>query len=108
MPELHLRRTTGEVAQAAADFVAGLSVESQSSQNRFTIALSGASTPLPLYRLLASAPWAERIAWDRWHIFWGDERCVPPGHQDCNYRMAKDAMLDHISISSRPGASNVG
>ena len=71
MPELHIRQTKGEVAQAAAEFVAGLADESQFARNRFTIALSGASTPLPLYRLLASSPWAERIAWDRWHIFWG-------------------------------------
>jgi len=98
MPELHIQGTAGDVAQAAAEFVAGLAEESQSTQNRFTIALSGASTPLPLYRLLASSPWAGRIAWDRWHIFWGDERCVPPDHQDSNYRMAKEAMLDHIPI----------
>ena len=100
MPELRIRQTKGEVAQAAAEFVAGLADESQFARNRFTIALSGASTPLPLYRLLASSPWAERIAWDRWHIFWGDERCVPPDHQDSNYRMAKEAKLDHITIPS--------
>ena len=98
MPELHIRRTTGEVAQAAAEFVARLAEECQSARNRFTIALSGTSTPLPLYGLPASSPWADRIAWDRRRIFWGDERCVPPDHQDSNYRMAKEAMLDHLSM----------
>jgi 6-phosphogluconolactonase len=58
------------------------------------IALSGGSTPKPLYAALASAD----LPWDRIHIFWGDERYVPPTHPDSNYGMAKQVWLDLIQI----------
>ena len=98
MAELHVLHTTEEVAQANATFVAALAEECLRIQDRFTIALSGGSTPRRLYQVLASPPYAEGMAWDRWHIFWGDERCVPPDHVDSNYGMARAALLDHVSI----------
>ena len=98
MAELHVVHTTEEAAQANATFVAALAEECLRTQDRFTIALSGGSTPRRLYQVLASPPYDEEMAWDRWHIFWGDERCVPPDHEDSNFRMAKEALLDHISI----------
>ncbi len=58
------------------------------------IALSGGSTPKPLYAALASAD----LPWDRIHIFWGDERYVPPTHPDSNYGMTKQVWLDLIQI----------
>ena len=60
--------------------------------------LSGGSTPRALYRLLADAhaPWRGRIDWPALHFFWGDERHVPPDHPDSNFRMAREAMLDHV------------
>jgi 6-phosphogluconolactonase len=42
--------------------------------------------------------YAERIRWDRVHLFWGDERCVPPDHLDSNYRMVQDSLLSAIQI----------
>jgi 6-phosphogluconolactonase len=59
-----------------------------------TIALAGGSTPKPLYERLAS----ESLPWDKVHIFWGDERYVPPDHPDCNQRMARLAWLDKVAI----------
>ena len=80
MVELHILPTTEEAAQAKARFVAALAKECLLTQDRFTIALSGGSTPRRLYQVLASPPHAQEMAWDRWHIFWSDERCVlPPG-----------------------------
>ena len=98
MPELNVLPTREEAAQAAANFVADLADKSVSTQGRFTIALSGGATPRRLYEILASSPHAERMAWDQWHIFWGDERCVPPGHNDSNFRMARETLLERVSI----------
>ena len=60
-----------------------------------TVALAGGSTPKALYHLLAAR---NDIAWDQIQFFWGDERHVPPDHPDSNYRMAKEAMLDHVPV----------
>jgi 6-phosphogluconolactonase len=67
-------------------------------RGRFLLALSGGSTPRPLYELLASRPFATRIDWPRVHMFWGDERCVPPDQPESNYRMAREALLDHVPL----------
>jgi 6-phosphogluconolactonase len=65
-----------------------------------TICLSGGSTPKALYRLLAdrASPYRDRLAWEAIHFFWGDERHVPPDHPDSNFRMAREAMLDHVPV----------
>jgi 6-phosphogluconolactonase len=65
-----------------------------------SIALAGGSTPRALYRLLAdpAAPYRARIDWQAVHFFWGDERHVPPDHPDSNFRMAREAMLDHVQV----------
>jgi 6-phosphogluconolactonase len=59
-----------------------------------TIALSGGSTPKPLYEQLAQ----QNLAWDKIHVFWGDERYVPPIHPDSNEGMARQAWLDQVPI----------
>ncbi|WP_019507732.1 6-phosphogluconolactonase [Pleurocapsa sp. PCC 7319] len=64
------------------------------SRDRFTIALSGGSTPRPLYEALSS----QALPWSKIHIFWGDERYVPATHQDSNQLMARQAWLDKIEI----------
>lgn len=62
------------------------------------IALSGGSTPLRFHGLLAAA---DGIDWSRVHVYWGDERTVGPTDADSNYRMAKETLLDHVSIPER-------
>ena len=59
-----------------------------------TIALSGGSTPKPLYEAIA----AQKLAWDKIHVFWGDERYVPPDHPDSNQLMARRAWLNSVNI----------
>ncbi len=98
MAELHVLPTTEAAAQAKAQFVATLAKECSTSHGRFTIALSGGSTPRRLYEVLASPPYSKAMAWDRWQVFWSDERCVPPDHQDNNYRMAREELLEHVAI----------
>lgn len=68
------------------------------ARGKFHVALSGGSTPRALYRRLAHPEFAHRIAWDRVHIYFGDERAVPSNHADSNFRMAKEALFDHVPI----------
>ena len=98
MPDLHILPTSDDVAREAAEFVAELAERRTHTQDFFTVALAGGSTPSNLYQLLGSPPYTGRIDWDRWQVFWGDERCVPPDHRDSNYRMAREALLDRVPI----------
>lgn len=78
------------LAQAATEHFLTLAGEAVAARGRFVVALSGGRTPKRLYELLARPPWRQRIPWTRVHIFWGDERCVPPNHPDSNYRLARE------------------
>lgn len=82
----------------AAETMAVRAAESIRERGRFVVALSGGSTPLSLFELLASPPFASKIDWRHVHICWGDERSVPPDDARSNYRMACDALLDHVPI----------
>ena len=88
------------VARAAAEQIAQRSARAVAEAGRFTIALSGGSTPKRLYALLAdpAAPYRDRIPWDRVHVFFGDERHVPPDDPQSNFRMAREALLDRAPI----------
>lgn len=70
--------------------------EALESRGEFTIALSGGSTPKPLYEALAN----QDLPWSKIHIFWGDERYVAADHQDSNQLMARQAWLDRVDIPS--------
>jgi 6-phosphogluconolactonase len=86
------------LSQAAAALVvkqAGLAVI---SRGRFSLALSGGNTPRRTYELLAQPPFVTQAPWNRMHIFWGDERCVPLDDPRSNARMARQAWLDHVPI----------
>jgi 6-phosphogluconolactonase len=83
-------------AEAAKQFLAAAQSAIQ-SHGRFSVALSGGSTPKALYELLAT-PEFDGIDWARVHLFFGDERCVPPDHADSNYRMAHNALLSKVPI----------
>lgn len=64
----------------------------------FYVALAGGSTPRGLYQMLATAPYTAQIDWSRVHLFFGDERCVLPSHDDSNFKMASQAMIDTLPI----------
>jgi 6-phosphogluconolactonase len=80
--------------RAVAERWVSLANESIRARNSFHVALAGGSTPKPVYQLLRDAP----LDWGKIHLYWGDERDVPAEHQDSNYRMVKEALLDHIAI----------
>ncbi|HEY8745377.1 MAG TPA: 6-phosphogluconolactonase [Chloroflexota bacterium] len=97
-PELRVLATAAAVAAAGAEVVRAAAQEAVQRQGRFTLALSGGSTPRTLYTLLAQPPYNVAIPWTETQLFWSDERCVPPDHTDSNYRMAREALLDHVPI----------
>jgi 6-phosphogluconolactonase len=88
------------LARAAVEHFVTLAAEAIAARGRFAVALSGGSTPRATYSLLASDEFAARVDWPRVHVFWGDERCVPPGHPGSNFRLADEALLSHIPIPS--------
>ena len=85
--------------EAAAGEVIRCAIEAVDQRGRFTIALSGGSTPKSLFNLLASNA-KTVLPWDRMFFFWGDERHVPPTDPDSNYRMADETMLSKIPVAA--------
>lgn len=77
------------VAQAA---------EAIQRHGNFTVAISGGSTPRASFQLLAGQPYAGQVDWAKTHVFWVDERSVPPDYPDSNYRMACDLLLDKVPL----------
>jgi 6-phosphogluconolactonase len=96
--EIRVLTTPQELFAAAAELVAELATEAVAKRGRFTIALSGGSTPKSLYTLLATNA-RTSLPWDRMFFFWGDERHVPPTDDNSNYRMANEALLTKIPVS---------
>jgi 6-phosphogluconolactonase len=97
MPEPQIVRTADQ--EALARHVASwLTDKAAASSGRFAIALSGGSTPKRLYEILAEPAQRDRFPWDRTHLFWGDERFVPPDSADSNFNMTRHALLDHVPI----------
>ncbi|MBC6936581.1 MAG: 6-phosphogluconolactonase [Chloroflexi bacterium] len=86
------------LAQAGLEQVVQAAKTAVAARRHFYFALSGGSTPRLLYERLASETAFERDWWRHTHIFWGDERCLPPTHPDSNYHMARAALLDHVPI----------
>src|SRR2546426_1645937 len=86
------------LSHEAARAVVRLANECIVTRGRFTLALSGGSTPKRLYSLLGSEPYRSQINWSQVEIFWSDERCVPPDSEESNYRMAQEVLLSHIPI----------
>ena len=97
-PELHISPNPPALAEEAARRFAALAGAAIEARGRFVVALSGGSTPKVLLGLLARPPYRDTLAWDRIHIAWGDERCVPPDDAQSNYRMAREALLAHVPI----------
>ena len=68
---------------------------------RFSVAVPGGNTPKQVYALLASEAFKERVEWGRVHVFFGDERCVPPEHPESNYRMVLETLLSNVPIPQK-------
>ena len=86
-------RTRDLLARNAAEAIADSLAAAIRATGIATLVLSGGSTPRHIYALLADPTFAPRIAWEAVHLFWGDDRCVPPDHPESNYRMVRETLL---------------
>ncbi|MEL6134228.1 MAG: 6-phosphogluconolactonase [Bacteroidota bacterium] len=93
-PTQHIYPSQEEVAAA---FAQALAAHITFEEKPFHLALSGGSTPKLLFAHLAEN-YKHEIPWEQVHLWWGDERCVPPDHEESNYRMTKEFLLDAIAI----------
>jgi 6-phosphogluconolactonase len=96
--ETIISKDAADLAERVAERIRILSEEDGSASR--TIALSGGSTPKRLYEVLAKPPFRDSVRWDHLELFFGDERSVPPDHQDSNYRMAREALLSHVPVQA--------
>ncbi len=94
---VHIHKDEAAMAERAAHIFAAHCEEAIADRGIFTVALSGGLTPIPLFQLLSSSDWAERLPWNNIAIYWVDERCVGPDHKDSNYGMARRELLSHVS-----------
>src|SRR5215217_4360745 len=85
-------------AQGAAAFIAARASQAIAERGRFSIVLTGGSTPAPIYRHLADEPWRRQIRWGQWDVCWGDERMVPPDDERSNMGLADRTLLAHVPI----------
>ena len=86
-----------EYARGAAEQIAEQARAAIRARGSFSIVLAGGSTPKAAYERLAASD-ASDVRWERWEVFFGDERCVPPDHAESNYRMAREALLSRVPI----------
>ncbi len=95
---LHIYKSPEDLSIAVVEWVTDYIQSVLAKNNRFTIALSGGSTPQKLHTLLAASPYKEKINWNKMHIFWGDERAVPFTDDRNNAKMAYDTLLNHLPV----------
>ena len=98
-PEIIIVEDLKGLSRKAADLFVEQAAVVLKTRPFFSMALSGGATPESLYSLFASDPGIkDKIAWERVHIFWGDERHVPPDHPQSNFRMANRTMLAELPL----------
>lgn len=91
----HIYKNNQAVAKAFARYLAKQITKS----DIFHLALSGGSTPKILFEILAK-DYADKIDWQKVHLYWGDERCVPFNHPESNFGMTEEKLLQHIDFPS--------
>ena len=96
--KLHIYKNKEELSEAMASWMCEVIENTLKEQEKFTLVLSGGSTPQLLYRTLVSDKFKDKINWNRIHVFWGDERAVPYADERNNARMAHELLLDHVDI----------
>ncbi len=98
IPDIRVAGSVQDWAHQAAAFIASVSERAILANGRFIMALSGGSTPKTLYQTLASSEWKTRFDWKKIHFLFGDERCVPPDHQDSNFNMAQASLFHPLAV----------
>jgi 6-phosphogluconolactonase len=100
--EVFVHPDAAALSQAAADEIARMIREAVERNGQCAVALAGGSTPRATYSELATGEKSgtRRLPWEKLHVFFSDERMVPPDHPDSNYRMAREALLSRVAIPS--------
>lgn len=98
MIDFHVFTDAEELSRTAAYTVRDLALQAVEARGRFTIALSGGSTPRRLFEILADTPFREEMPWEHIVVFWGDDRAVGPDHEWSNYKLAHDTLLSHVPV----------
>lgn len=81
-----------------AKLLTTIAQEAVKKHGRFTIALSGGGTPAGIYKLWGERPFRDQMPWQQTHLFWGDERLVPPDDPGSNYKQIADLLLPNVPI----------
>lgn len=95
--KLRLFKDLEELSDGAAELFVEQSAQSIADRGRFLVALNGGSTPTRLFQLLATE-FSEKVDWNKVHVFWGDERCVPPHEPGSSYGQAREMLLSQVPI----------
>ena len=96
--EVEVMPDAQRLADAAARRFLSAANTAIEARGEFIVALAGGSTPRHVYARLATEPFVSSLDWSRVYFLWGDERCVPPDHEASNFRMAREALLDHVPV----------
>jgi len=91
-------RDQGALADAAARFIVRTLAQTIGERGAANMVLSGGQTPRAVYQRLKQVGVELGLEWSRVHLFWGDERSVPPDHPESNYRMVRESLIEHITI----------
>jgi 6-phosphogluconolactonase len=86
------------IADRVAVWLASACSLALADRGRFTIALSGGSTPRRLFHTLTGDRWRTDFEWQRWHVYFSDERACPPDDENSNYHLVRSTLLDHVPI----------
>jgi len=97
-PHVRIFEDADALARAAAGRFVEAAQAAVKASGRFSVALAGGNTPRKVYELLSGDEFSPRVDWARRHIFFGDERCVPPDHSESNYRMAQETLLSRVPV----------
>lgn len=98
LPGVHMFLDPAEVARGAARLFVDYAWQSIAKDGQFMVALSGGNTPRMMFELLASDEFRGQVDWAKVHVFWSDERAVPPTNPESNYGMARRELLIRIPI----------
>lgn len=98
MPNIEIVSDSENLAQRSLDFFIADAQKAIKVRNTFNVAISGGHTPRRFFELLGEMPEAKKLPWDKIHLFWVDERYVPPDSQQSNYKLAADTFLPKVAI----------
>lgn len=101
MTEIQICSDKAELVNASATLFIKLAKQSIQQREQFLVALSGGSTPWPIYRALGNPENAKKINWSQIHLFFGDERYVPSNHEDSNFQMVSETLLNRVNIPNQ-------